>query len=93
MLLIFHCSTKKFFLVSESFSSVLGYIWAAEFESVVRFFPSCQTFKIYAVVYAINKNTCIMANGKIFICIYFSRFLSNSGNKTLKTLNLLYWQE
>ena len=58
-----HCSTKKiFFLVSESFSSVPGYIWAAEFESVVRFFPSRQTFKIYAI----SKNTCIMANGKIF---------------------------
>ena len=57
---------KKFFLVSESFSSVPGYIWAAEFESVVRFFPSRQTFRIYAVVYAISKNTCVMASGKIF---------------------------
>ena len=57
---------KNFFVVSESFSSVPGYIWVAEFESVVRFFPSRQTLKIYAVVYAISKNTCIMENGKIF---------------------------
>ena len=27
---------------------------------------------------------------KYFICVYFSGFLSNSGNKTLQTLNLLF---